>query len=70
MEASKLSEYYGVAAERCHKAITEFYEACHEENGDPITESEKLKTVVEVTTVILLNEIDLCVEAVKEYNNE
>lgn len=69
MEASKLSEYYGVAAERCHKTIAELYEACHEENGDPITDSERLKKVVEVTTVILLHELDLCVEAVKEYNN-
>lgn len=70
MEASKLSKYYSIAAERCHKVLTEYYEACHEDNGDPITDVDLLQNVVTVTMVQLKHELDLSVEAVKEYNNE
>ena len=70
MEASKLSQYYSIASERCHKTLTEFYEACHDNSGNPVTDTEKVGGIVGVTLTRLHHELDLCVEAVKEYNGE
>ena len=70
MKAEKLSKYYSIATERVHDTLVDFYESCHDDRGNPITEKEKIKDLIEVTMKSMSHELDLCLEAVKEYNNE
>ncbi len=70
MEISKLSEYYAVASDRSMRTIASFYEATHTEQGEPITDPEEIQNVVNITLTILQNELDLCIEAAKEYLGE
>ena len=70
MEPSKLSEYYALAADRSMRTIASFYEATHTDKGDPITDPEEVQNVVNMTLTILQSELDLCIEAAKEYNEE
>ena len=71
MEISKLSEYYSIATERAARQLSEMYESLHEDNtGDPLTDLEKVYNVSNVTLTMIKAELDLVVEAVKEYNGE
>lgn len=70
MEQSKLSEYYAIASDRAMRALANFYESCHTESGEPIVDQELVSNMVEITSVIIQSELDLAVEAVKEYHGE
>lgn len=70
MEQSKLSEYYAIASDRAMRALANFYESCHTDAGEPILEQDLISGMADVTVKIVQHELDLAVEAVKEYHEE
>ena len=70
MEAIKLSEYYAIATDRCMRALADCYESCHDNSGDPVTDSDKISMVISKTEEVIHNELTLITEAVKEYHGE
>lgn len=70
MQRGELSKIYGGACNRMHEAITILYEALHDHNGDPHTNTEYVIDRVSEYRRWLLVESDLLREAVREYNDE
>jgi|DEB0MinimDraft_6_1074348.scaffolds.fasta_scaffold330659_2 hypothetical protein len=70
MEPYKLSEYYAIATDRVMKRMSEFYESLHSDRGEPITEVEAVERLTLESFRSIKHEMDLCVEAVKEYHGE
>jgi hypothetical protein len=70
MEQSKLSEYYAIATDRSMRVMVDLYESLHNESGNPIEDHQKVSEEINKAMTLMKHEMDLCTEAVKEFNKE
>ena len=68
MTTQKLSELYCLSCINAHVLVTELYEAVHSKSGDPVIESEEVKSIRQKYLVKIRQELELIQSAVDEYN--
>lgn len=68
MNLQELSKLYHDACENAHEEIVQLYESCHEPNGDPITDTEKIVYALQRVNQKVRIELDLIKSAVIEYH--
>jgi len=64
-----LSKSYMVATSMIHEEATQLYESLHISDGTPISERDIVYALVKNTRKKILMEIDMVIEAVKQYND-
>lgn len=64
-----LSRSYMVATSRIHEEATNLYENLHASDGEPVQERDVVYALVKNTRKNILMEIDMVIEAVKQYND-
>jgi hypothetical protein len=68
MNPQELSKLYYSACENAHKEIDQLYESCHESNGDPISDTEKIIHTLQRVNQKVRIELDLIKSAVIEHH--
>lgn len=68
MTKHELSRLYYDACENAHKEIVELYESCHESNGDPVCDTEKIIYILQRVNQRVRIELDLIKTAVIEHH--
>ena len=69
MDAYRLSSYYLIACDRVHQVMDDLYEALHDENGDPLYDTESVIDVVSSTRKEIYEELDMIKSIVAEYED-
>lgn len=67
MEKSKLSFFYHLACDRVHDAIDDLYESLHNEDGEPILESDIINSSTEAVSNVVREELSIIKTALDEY---
>lgn len=67
MEKSKLSFFYHLACDRVHDAIDNLYESLHNEDGEPILESDIINSSTEAVSNVVREELSIIKTALDEY---
>ena len=67
MEKSKLSFFYHLACDRVHDAIDDLYESLHNEDGEPILESDTINSSTEAVSNVVREELSIIKTALDEY---
>ena len=67
MEKSKLSFFYHLACDRVHEAIDDLYESLHDEDGNPILESDIINSSTEAVSNVVREELSIIKTALDEY---
>lgn len=69
MNKPKLSKLYFLATSNAHQLVVDFYESLHNNDGSPVTDVDKVKSMKQSVIVKIRQELDLINAAVEEYNS-
>ena len=70
MGISDVSKTYFVACDMIHNLTTELYESLHNDDGEPITDTESIRSLIKTSKSKLYQELDLIPETTIEYNEQ